>query len=109
MKSDIAIGILNAKEVAVMLKKAPKWVYNHADKLNGRKIGGSLFFTTEGVLDAIQRSRKVERGYKNQRETGETAVFPFKKRCGNMGAGRGQEAEDEREALARRAGLTHFL
>ena len=101
--------ILDAKEVASILKKAPKWVYNHADKLGGRKIGGSLFFTMEGVCNAIQRQGRLARRGQGGREEGGAEVVPIKAGRFRVGKDDAESLESERETIARRAGLTEFL
>ena len=37
-------GIMTAEEVALFLRKSTSWVYKNWQELDGRKLGGSLFF-----------------------------------------------------------------
>jgi hypothetical protein len=41
--------VLTPDDVAEMFCKSLKWVYKHAYTLNASRIGGSIFFTMEGV------------------------------------------------------------
>jgi hypothetical protein len=50
---------LDAKDVKHLMRKSLRWVYDHASELGGRKIGGSWFFTEEGLSDAISGREKV--------------------------------------------------
>ena len=76
---------LTPQEVADIFKKSNKWVYKYAADLNGSYIGGSLFFTQEGINDAIQRGQEVARG-RNGRGEAIHKVTSEKKRRNGVGA-----------------------
>ena len=46
------------KKVAEKLQKSLSWVYAHAEELGGVRIGGSWFFTEEGLEVAFQIKRQ---------------------------------------------------
>jgi hypothetical protein len=51
--------ILSVEETAQYLRKSISWVYKNADKLGGRKLGGSLFFPSkEDLYERIFIERK---------------------------------------------------
>lgn len=58
---------LTPAEVAAKLKKSLRWVYNHAADLGAARIGKSLIFTEEGLIDAIQRGQEVEGVHHSQK------------------------------------------
>jgi len=51
--------VLDPKDVSKILGKSLNWVYSNAKELGASRIGGSLFFTKEGIEDAIQRGKAV--------------------------------------------------
>lgn len=100
--------IMTPKETARLLQKSLKWVYRNAQALGGSKIGGSLFFTDEGVWDAIQRGQKVAGSGDGQPKTGCTEIIQIKERSRRVGT-QLQEKSQERRTLAQRVGLAHLL
>ena len=55
--------ILSVKEVATYLKASTSWVYAYAPELGGAKIGGTWFFTEEGVDDALSKWQEMASTY----------------------------------------------
>jgi hypothetical protein len=60
--SEILGEVLSTKDVFEHFKgkKSLRWIYDHAEELGGKKIGGSWIFTEEGLRDALQGKRQVE-------------------------------------------------
>lgn len=50
--------LLTAQEVAERLQTSRHWVYRHAGKLGGVKVGGRMRFTREGLGLYLARNRK---------------------------------------------------
>lgn len=100
--------ILTSKEVARYFRKSVGWVYNHFQELGGFKVGGLIFFTQEGLTNAIQRKQEMAgRGEAGRAQ--DYKVIQYAKRGRRMG-GSGKELEKEDfEAKARRYGLDEFL
>lgn len=97
----------DAKAVARMFGKSPRWVYKHTHQLNGFRIGSSIFFTSEGIEHAIQGGQTVEGDTAVQRATSQDkAVRP---KAGRRRLRTGGKEEGQRRELAARAGLADFL
>lgn len=47
--------IISVEAVASYLGKQARWCYSHHAELGGKKIGGCVFFTKEGLRHALQR------------------------------------------------------
>ena len=63
------LNTLTLKEVADMLKASTSWVRLHFVQLGGFKIGSKIFFTEEGISNAIQRLQELESNRYSQRRT----------------------------------------
>ena len=61
-------NVLKPADVAEYFGKSVKWVYRHSKELGASRIGGSIFFTWEGIEDAIQRGQDVARSRNGKRE-----------------------------------------
>lgn len=111
MQNDLDINedtILHVRDVAKIMRVDRRWVYKHAAELGGSKIGKRLFFTMEGIQDALQRGQKVASGI----QTPGAKIHMFKankKGRKGMGGIREKEAEATRAAAAKRHGLVEFL
>jgi hypothetical protein len=102
------IQILKAHNISISLDKSVKWVYKHAEDLGGVKIGGSWFFTEEGLRDALQRRSKVARKGHDQRKT--LHLLKGDQRRSKRMGGRPKEGGIEgRAKAATRHGLDEFL
>ena len=56
--------ILKTEDVARELNTSKRWVYDHVYELGGVKIGKKVIITREGLNDALQGKRGMERnGY----------------------------------------------
>jgi|SRR5208283_4286008 len=103
--------ILQPEEIAVRLKKSKRWVYDHGAALGGRKIGGSWFFTEEGLEHAIlgQIEKTVARA--GQMEWSATSVrLRHQERSRGLGIGKAKgAAQGVRENDADRHGLGDFV
>lgn len=86
-----------------------RWVYDHYTELGGFKIGGTIFFTEEGLIDAIQRGQAVARNSKIQRKKAPNQTVSNKVSRLRVGTKEKEGSEESREGLAERAGLTEFL
>lgn len=87
--------ILSVAEVSAIMKKSQKWVYNHAGELGASRVGGSWIFTQEGLIDALERGKRVEGclpGSGNRQAN--SADVRHKKRSRKMGAGHGHREVD---------------
>ena len=93
------------EDVAAILGMSKKWVYDHWPELGGSKIGGTIFFTEEGLKNALQRGSVMESYSEVQRHQGQNKVIPYQKRSDRMGESRKGSAERNRIATAIRHGL----
>ncbi len=65
-----SVRFIQPDNLALKLGKSVKWVYQHGTELGGKRIGGSWFFTEEGLEHAIlgqiektvARAGQMERG-----------------------------------------------
>src|SRR5208283_3720670 len=57
MESDIKI--IDPADVATLLKKSVRWVYNHGRELGAVRIGKTWFFTEEGLEHAFETQRQA--------------------------------------------------
>jgi hypothetical protein len=50
-------NMMTPEETAQYMRKSLSWVYKNADLLGGRKLGGSLFFSSKGgpILSYIRK------------------------------------------------------
>lgn len=46
--------VLHVEDITDRLRVSRAWVYAHADQLGGVRIGGKVFFTEEGLANALQ-------------------------------------------------------
>ena len=99
-------GVLCARDVAELMGKSLRWVYDHAPDLNGSKIGGSWFWTRQGVSDAIQRGQELAGDAKVQRAKAKDETIREKIRSLRV---RKTAKKEGREELAERVGLADFL
>jgi hypothetical protein len=99
---------LNPKDIALRFKKSPRWVYQYAHELGGFRIGGSWFFTKEGVDYAIQRRKKMESDSDLQRDK-ISGITVDKKRGHRLGSQKTQGIDKEQKAAAKRHNLDRFL
>jgi hypothetical protein len=97
--------IIRPDDIAALFGKSLKWVYKNAAELNGSKIGGSLFFTREGIANAIQRGQLLAWGGHNKAQKGSSKVVQIKTGCRKVG---GRRAKATAEA-ANRHGLDNDL
>jgi hypothetical protein len=102
------MNILTAKEISVLLKKSLKFVYVNAPELGGVKIGGSWIFTKEGFENALQRGSQMA-GQGNIQGRAVHKPTQNKKSRNGLGNRKTKGTQEEREALAERAGLAHLL
>ena len=101
-------AFMNAREVASLLRRSEKWVYDHAGELGAAKIGGSIFFTEWGLEDAIQRGQEVARSRHIRREKAPGTAS--NKACGwRVGKPETEGTKEGREDAARRHGLDDLL
>jgi len=61
--------LLSANDVAKVFDMSLRWVYTHYRDLGGTRIGRNIFFTEEGIQDALSSGKEMEsrshgRGYK---------------------------------------------
>ena len=96
---------LRVEAIAVMFGMSKKWVYDHWAKLGGKKIGGTIFFTEQGVRHALQGGQVLESHTEIQRNPGQNQIMPDKKRSLAMGNSREKTAERDRIEGAKRHGL----
>jgi len=99
---------LNAKEVANILRKSPRWVYRNATILGGKKIAGSYLFSEEGLKNAVQ-GRQEMAGKNHNHGKKVHGSNGNKKRGARMGDRKAKGDKTERRELASRAGFTDFL
>jgi hypothetical protein len=45
--------VLHVKDLASIVQKSAKWLYQHAPQLGGKKFGGAWVFTKEGLESAL--------------------------------------------------------
>ena len=102
------MNILAAKEISIHMKKSLKFVYANASELGGIKIGGSWIFTQEGLENALQRRRQMAGQGDIQRPTVHEPA-QSNKGLNRLGTLHSKGTKEEREKLAARAGLAHFL
>ena len=107
--SNLSGGVLSVSTVAGIFGMSPRWVYNHVSELGGFRIGRSIFFTREGVQDAIQRGQKVAGNAQIQRAETSNKDLQDKKGSLTLRKGHGKKRETAREEIAKRAGLAKFL
>lgn len=102
------MDILTPKDVARYFRKSVDWVYSHFQELGGFKVGGLIFFTQEGLNNAIQRKQEMaSRG--ETRRSQDYKVIQHAKRSRRMGDSGKELAKEDFEAKARRYGLDEFL
>lgn len=99
---------LKVKDISEITGKCEKWVYTHFKDLGGFMIGGSIFFTMEGLSDAIQRRQQMEGVGKGRRDKVNPDVRQ-KRRGVRVGKVRAQEVERDRIETGRRFGLVDVL
>lgn len=50
---------ITVEEVAVLLRKNPKWVYSHKEKIPGYfRIGKSIFFDREILIESLKEQAR---------------------------------------------------
>ena len=79
------MNILTPVAIAEMLHMSERWVYLHAAELGASRIGGSWIFTEEGLIDALQRARRLE-SIRQDRRGKKASVVSIKE--GSLGVGR---------------------
>ena len=101
---------ITPKEVSDYLNKSLSFVYRHAKELNGAKMGHTIFFTREGVDDAILSKIKgsMDRNCQCREKDDDQGVSD--KVSGNRMGGRGKEElrETGRWECFNRVGLAEF-
>ena len=102
---NIYYDALKVKDIATMLDMSERWVYDHWRELGGVKIGGTLFFSIEGVNNALQRKGQMESHTQIQRNKRPDKMVRDQKRSSGMGTARKGSIERERIATAQRHGL----
>lgn len=58
--TDTLPTVISVDDVAGIFKRTTRWCYMHYMELGGVRIGGSVFFTKEGLAYALQRGYEVE-------------------------------------------------
>lgn len=108
--NSMEIEIITLKEIAEIFGKSERWTYNHAAELGGVKIGGSWFFTKEG-LDAVLREKAQKIQGSRQVQNGTVhSNLPDKARGRGMGNRKKKRAQREsRKEHAKRHSLDGFL
>ncbi|GAG79094.1 unnamed protein product, partial [marine sediment metagenome] len=77
---------------AAMLKMNKRWVYDHWVELGGSKIGGTIFFTAEGVNHAISGGQILAGNATTQRNQGQNQILQYQKRSPGVVANTKKEA-----------------
>lgn len=103
------ITMLTLKNISAIFNRSEQWVYNHSRELGGFKIGGSLFFTLEGLEDAIQRKRSLAGSGDDQEKENRAKDIQIEARRRRMGATIEGEAEKYRNEAAERHGFGDIL
>lgn len=106
-----SVRVVPPRTVASKLGKSLKWVYEHGAELGGRRIGGSWFFTEEGLEYAIlgQIEKDVARTSQVARANAPRRL-PHKERSRGLGSRKKKSASQGRgEYDADRHGLGKFL
>ena len=91
--------------MATILGMSKKWVYDHWAELGGSKIGGTIFFTQEGLKNALQRGSEMEGNTETQGIQGKNKALRNQTRSLRVGTGREKSAEKDRLAAGKRHGL----
>ena len=102
---NIYYDALKVKDIAAMLDMSERWVYDHWRELGGVKIGGTLFFSIEGVNNTLQRKGQMESHTQIQRNKRPDKMVRNQEGGLGMGTSRKGSAEKDRIATAIRHGL----
>ena len=80
------MDFLTPKDISIILKKSPRWVYKHALELGGVQVGKSWFFTMEGLKNALQRQQEEQMERCRQAQQGSIyETIREKTRCESLG------------------------
>lgn len=101
--------ILSVGTVAEYFNMSKRWVYNHAEDLGGFRIGRSIFFTWEGVQDAIQRGQIVAGNSKAKGDETPNKKVSEVMRRKKMRKRNDFGSQKARKELAERAGFGEFV
>ena len=104
-RQQILYHYLKVRDVAAMLNMGKRWVYDHWVELGGSKIGGTIFFTTEGVNHAISGGKVLEGNTEIQGNQGKNKAMQNQTRSFRVGNNREKEAERNRIETGKRHGL----
>lgn len=102
------MDILTPQNIAEKLEKSTRWVYQNALQLGGVKIGGSWFFTGEGLKNAVQgREKMAGEGHVSGSKVHSIATNQIS--CKRMGGKKNKESEKYRQEAASRHGFSNLL